>query len=286
MKNKKIILLLIVLWGIFCTFGFGRGFEVKVQGQGPALLLIPGLTCSGEVWNETVDMLKDHYECHVVTIAGFAGVEPTEANRKAFLESVLGDLESYIGEQDGPVSVIGHSIGGFMGMNLAARLPKQVERVVVVDSYPQLAGFMMGESVDYDLLRQQMSASRPFMLGIADSLYAAQQTESMKASILDQEKALQVAQWGIDSDRATMLAAYEEVLLADIRPELPQVEAQVLVLQSFNHLPLSKKEWKQLNERQFGQLEGVQIHRNHEGGHFLMYDVPTWYANEIRTFLL
>ena len=37
------------------------------------MILIPGLTCGGDVWKSTVEHFKDRYECHVLTLAGFAG---------------------------------------------------------------------------------------------------------------------------------------------------------------------------------------------------------------------
>ena len=51
-----------------------KAFKVTVTGKGQPVILIPGYSCSGDVWKETVDHLKDRYECHVLTLAGFAGV--------------------------------------------------------------------------------------------------------------------------------------------------------------------------------------------------------------------
>ena len=49
-------------------------FQVKVSGHGQPMILIPGLSSSGETWDTTVDHYKDRFECHVLTVAGFAGV--------------------------------------------------------------------------------------------------------------------------------------------------------------------------------------------------------------------
>src|SRR5271165_2213258 len=48
-------------------------FSVKVTGAGRPMILIPGLSCGGDVWDGTVAHFKDRYECHVLTLAGFAG---------------------------------------------------------------------------------------------------------------------------------------------------------------------------------------------------------------------
>ena len=288
MKNTLVLPVFLLVIAVHVLGGSlsARSFDVRVVGQGAPLVLIPGLTCSGAVWDATVQHLEENYTCHVVTIAGFAGVPAQEDNRKAFLATVLSDLGNYIHDLPAPVSVIGHSIGGYMGMALAARHPDRVERLVVVDSYPQLAGFMSGPEVDYDLLEGQLAASRPFLLSLPDSVYAANQRQNMRLGIRDSLHAAEVAQWGIDSDRATMLQAYEEVLLADLRPELPAITCPTLVLQSYNSLDWDAAAWQALNDRQYGGLRGVQIERSDAGGHFLMYDVSDWYHQQLNAFLL
>ena len=51
-------------------------FDVKVTGHGPAVVLIPGLLSTGEVWETTVERYKDRYTLHVLTLAGFGGPAP------------------------------------------------------------------------------------------------------------------------------------------------------------------------------------------------------------------
>src|ERR1700761_3859429 len=45
-------------------------------GHGAAILLIPGLYCSWDVWQGTVAHLKDRYTCYSITLPGFAGQPP------------------------------------------------------------------------------------------------------------------------------------------------------------------------------------------------------------------
>ena len=49
-------------------------FAVKVEGTGRPMILVPGFVSSGEVWADVVAHYKTTYECHVLTLAGFAGV--------------------------------------------------------------------------------------------------------------------------------------------------------------------------------------------------------------------
>lgn len=45
-------------------------FTVRVVGKGRPMLLIPGLTCPGAVWDERVAHYQKQYQCHVISPAG------------------------------------------------------------------------------------------------------------------------------------------------------------------------------------------------------------------------
>jgi pimeloyl-ACP methyl ester carboxylesterase len=70
-----------------------KSFAVRVTGTGKPMILIPGLTCSGDVWDSTVEHFKGRYQCHVLTLAGFAGQPPISP---PLMETVRKDLAGYI----------------------------------------------------------------------------------------------------------------------------------------------------------------------------------------------
>ena len=77
--KKLFVLFIILVPGALCLNVSSQHqpgpFEVKVTGKGKkAILFIPGLACSGEVWEETAQHFKDDYTCYILTMAGFAGV--------------------------------------------------------------------------------------------------------------------------------------------------------------------------------------------------------------------
>jgi hypothetical protein len=47
--------------------------RVKVVDKG-SLVFLHGFACPGEEWDETVHELKEKFECHIITYAGFGGV--------------------------------------------------------------------------------------------------------------------------------------------------------------------------------------------------------------------
>src|SRR5215472_14993762 len=88
----------------------GQSFSVQVIGHGKPMILIPGLTCGGDVWKTTVDHFKDRYECHAFTLAGFAGQPAIGA---PMLETIRKDIAAYLRKKQLKDAVIvGHSLGG------------------------------------------------------------------------------------------------------------------------------------------------------------------------------
>ena len=77
---NKIAFLFIALLALFNnTSANNYPFTVKTSGSGnSAVILIPGFASSGDVWNETVEHLKNNHTCYVLNMAGFAGVSANE----------------------------------------------------------------------------------------------------------------------------------------------------------------------------------------------------------------
>lgn len=112
-------------------------FSVQVRGQGPDVILIPGLTSSRTVWDRAVAAASG-YRYHLLQVAGFAG-EPARGNAQGPVIAPLAEeIARYI-ESEGlrRPAVVGHSMGGTLGTMLALRHPAKVGKLMVVDMMPQ-----------------------------------------------------------------------------------------------------------------------------------------------------
>jgi hypothetical protein len=78
-----------------------RGLKVEVVGEGRPVLMVPGLNSAGETWTETCAALqKDHVQCHIVTLPGFAGLPAAaDASKDAWLDDMRDRLLAYVDAQ-------------------------------------------------------------------------------------------------------------------------------------------------------------------------------------------
>jgi pimeloyl-ACP methyl ester carboxylesterase len=133
---------------------------VTVQGQGPDVILIPGLASSAHVWDVEAAKLKGRYRLHQIQVAGFAGA-PAGANASGLIvQPTVDEIDAYIrAARLNHPAVIGHSLGGLMGLMLAQQHPDDVGRLMIVDSLPWY-GRLMGPSATMAAVTRRRSASR------------------------------------------------------------------------------------------------------------------------------
>ena len=102
-------------------------------GAGTPIVLVHGLASCWQIWLETIPALSRHRRVVAVDLPGFGGsempVEPISITRYAHLVDALCDELGL-----GPVSLVGHSMGGFTGADLALQHPERVERLVLISA--------------------------------------------------------------------------------------------------------------------------------------------------------
>jgi len=279
---KKLLLVLAVL---LAQVGYAqqKAFSVTVTGKGQPIILIPGYSCSGEVWQETVDHLKNRYQCHVLTLAGYAGVPPID---KPILQTVRDQLIQYVKNKKlrKPI-LIGHSLGAFMSLWASSTEPDLFAKLICVDGVPFISA-MQNPAVKADSLRKlpyfdAEVVARNFT-SIPDSVYETAQARAMLAQVRDSTRARQIAHWSALSDRKTLGYTLVEMSLTDLRPDLVRITVPTLVLGSlyFNSAAVSERI---LNE-QYRNLPQKTI-AVAQSKHFIMYDAPQWFYQQIDQFL-
>jgi pimeloyl-ACP methyl ester carboxylesterase len=193
-------------------------FTVEVIGKGKPMILIHGLYCSGEVWNETVAHYKDKYECHVVTLAGFAGNAP--ALRENFLEGVKDDVIAYTKAKKLKKPIImGHSMGGFLSLWASLSAPGLFEKVIVVDAAPYLAALQMPGATP-ESAKPMATQMRDMTAKQTPEQTAQSQKMYLPTMITSPERIEQVAAMAVKSDSKTQGQVLYELFTTDLRPNV------------------------------------------------------------------
>ena len=276
---KKIILILFIILALYINVfsSTNYSFEVKIFGEGKGnIILIPGWSCSGDVWKETVSDLKNNNTCYVLTMKGFAGAPPESSPD---LRDWVRSIANYIKENniEKPV-IIGHSIGGGMAMILASEYPSLISKIIVVDALPFLGAlsdstFTAEEKPDCsDHIKQFASMTE-------EQFYKMQQN-SISALMTDTVHREQVISWAVKSDRKTLALIFCQYLNTDMRDMISGIKCPALILLEgyFNSI-------KPAIYSQYRNLKTAQLEYATKGLHFVMYDDEQWYLEKINNFL-
>lgn len=275
------------------AFESGR-LHVRVDGeQGlPDLVLIPGLSSSPEIWQQTVDALKGQYRIHRIHVSGFAG-SPAGDNAQngqtpmPVAAPVAEEIARYIREQNlNKPAVIGHSMGGTIAIMLSARHPDLVGKLMVVDMVP-FVGAMFGTpgatAADVTPVADQVWSAQA---KIPHAAYVMAATQTINGMINTQSRREEALQHMRDSDQGVSAAAFRELIVTDLRPELGQITAPTTVLYvKFNDARMTDEVTDAIYSASFANTPNVTLKRIDDSAHFIMFDQPQRFATEIDTFL-
>lgn len=262
--------------------------HVRVDGEGSRdIILIPGLSSSPEVWDSTVAHLGAGWKVHRIHVQGFAGA-PAKANAEGDVAApVAEEIARYIRENglSKPV-VVGHSMGGTMGMMLAARHPDLVGKLMVVDMVPFMGAMFGAPGVTAEQVRPIADQIHAGMSAGPDEAYHAQaaaavtgmiNTESLRAGPLEDART---------SDRRVSANAYRELIVTDLRPELPKITAPTeVVYVKFNDPRMTSEITDMLYQSAFATLPGATLKRIDDAAHFVMFDQPAAFFAELDAFI-
>jgi pimeloyl-ACP methyl ester carboxylesterase len=260
--------------------------SIVARGSGPDVILIPGLTGHREeTWGGVVETLDDRYRLHLVQVNGFAGVAPGPNAEGPVSAPVAEEIARYIRETGlARPAVIGHSMGGTIGMMLAARHPDAVGRLMVVDMMPFM-GELFGEA----------GATPEGLSGIADQArtriledppgtgFIAQLFEGMT---LDAQMEAVLMRLARDSDRATVANAFHELVVTDLRPELSRVTAPVTVLYvQPPNVQVPAQQFDTSMARLYANAPNSTLVRIDDSRHFIQWDQPARFLTEVNSFM-
>jgi pimeloyl-ACP methyl ester carboxylesterase len=247
--------------------------SVQVRGEGPDVILIPGLTNGRALWNGTVAAVPG-YRYHLIQVAGFAG-DPARGNAGGrVVASLVEEIARYIADARlGRPAIIGHSMGGIVAMMLAARHPARVGRVMAIDILPQPAGGFGFAGLEVGPL--------------ADALFGSLMATPGGRRTLDNL----IARFGGSgiassrSDSAVVAHATRELANIDLTRELPRITAPLTIVYAVPTAPQDAASIDRLYRSSYAGAKGARLRRVPGATHMVMYSQPQRFHAEVRGFL-
>ena len=269
----------------------GSGFRsdrisVVTQGSGPDVVLVHGLRSSRDVWRELVAAVPG-YRYHLVQMNGFAGTPAPAAASEGFLNASAVEIARYVREAGlTRPALIGHSMGGTLGMMVAARHPDLLSRLMVVDMIPFMGAMFGPPGTSAETVRPTADALSARMLAASEPALRKMMEDTIATMVKGEDRRAEAVRHGLASDNGQSAQAFHELIVTDLRPELSKVRVPMTVLYVRSPaVPLSDEQMDAVYRASFANAPQAKLTRIPDSYHFIMWDAPARFAEEVRSFL-
>lgn len=206
-----------------------RRITVATRGQGSDVILIPGLASTAEVWRGVADRLAGSRRLHLISVRGFGDLSPGDNANGAVMAAIAGEVRRYVAEHglERP-AIIGHSMGGQLGLRVAADSGPRVGRVMVVDSSPFFPALISPQATAGDVEPIAQLAYQAIQFLGDEALRA--RGRQMGLELGGATDALFGTLGWQGGDRRVLAQSLYEVMTVDLRRRLPDITAPVTVV--------------------------------------------------------
>lgn len=280
----KSIVLSVILISISLWAKPNTTIDVVTYGKGKPVIIIAGFS-GADYWHNTAGELAQSYEVHVIAVKGVSG---QKTPNRFDLERINGDIHDFLKSKgfDKPM-LIGHSFGGFLAMQLAAKYNNLVGKLIIVDSYP-FALAMFNPATSQEIGVQQAQVYRSQVSALPQAHYEAFWRQNATDMVSSLEEQVNFCNSVLLSDKDFIIDAQCAMLATDLRPVLASISCPTQVLCSaFNYLKLGLDEQtiKARVDAQFQNLPNCTTFIHQSAKHFLMLDDYAWLIDKINQFI-
>jgi len=236
-------------------------------GHGPTVVLVHGLGSRAEHW---LPVARDLARDHRVVLVELPGHGIAAMPRGLTLDDAALALDRALAEQgDGPVVLVGHSVGGLVAAAEALRAPRRVRALVLVETAlrPQLDG-----------------ADRGALLASLEKDYRGTLRASYESFGRDSAQGAALYAEAVQLDSTAMKSWIRLAVSADLSHAITGLKIPLLVVLSSRSWP-GNESWAACGDTLgYRGVPDVTTMRVENTGHFVMLDRPSLLAGAIRRF--
>ena len=201
----------------------------NANAKGAPIILIPGLSSGGYVWDDTVKHLQKNHELYVITLAGFNGKPAIDGPKLAKAKESLLELVQTQKIQK-PV-LVGHSMGSALSIWFAQTHSNLISGVFGVDGLPV---FPRSENMSLEQ-RSTVASNLQVQMGSADQKsYAQQQVQYMRTmGVVDLQLADKIAALSAQSDPVATAEYMADLFRLDLRKDLPAISVPLALVSPY-----------------------------------------------------
>lgn len=252
-----------------------------------AVIFIPGLTCGPWEWSGEINQLASKYTIYALTLPGF---DERPTIKGPLFDTVASDFWTMLQAHNivKPV-VIGHSLGGTLGIMLAEQNSSKLGGVISVDGMPMFPGMDR-------MTPDQRAQAAAQMTAVMASATTPEQFSAMEKNYVlpnlmtSPDDIAVVAPLTGRSDPAATAAWTSEDIALDLRKDLTKVTAPLLVIAPYDKalegkvLPDASAK-KSYYESLLANDPAANVQMIEPSRHFVMYDQPKKLHDAITAFL-
>jgi pimeloyl-ACP methyl ester carboxylesterase len=250
----------------------GVGLACEVSGSGEPVLLIHGLGGSRADWRPQLDALSSRYCVVRYDIRGHG--ESDKPRRSYSLPALANDAAGLIRELGlGAAHVVGLSLGGMIGFQLAVDSPQLVRSLTIVNSMPEVIGRTPREKLKLAtrLFLTWLLGPRRLAKLLVRRLFPKPEQEPLRRDFLSRM---------VGNDRHAYLATTRAIMGWSVADRLPEVRCPVLVVSGDrDYTPVSRK------EEYVRRLPDAQLAVIADSGHATPIDRPEEFNQRLLRFL-
>ena len=111
----------------------GRRISLREQGLGPTVILLHSSSSHSGQWKALIEALSDRFRLIAPDLHGYGRSDPLPQDGQPFFVHDRALVEAIAGHAEGPVHLVGHSLGGAIALRCVAARPELYASLTVIE---------------------------------------------------------------------------------------------------------------------------------------------------------